>query len=301
MRRFTGLAAAAALGLLALGASVAPSRADEVTIKMWTWADRSGPLRSGNIVAAGKQLNEMLAASGSATRVKVDVYEDNADGFDTDALTLLKAFAVNKGPDLYVAAHEWIGEFARNGYAMDLDKVVADNKWAFGDVVPVLWNATKYQGKIYAIPQDTEVRMIFYDKDMLRKIGKSEEFIDSLPAKVDSGEITAEDWGKLVKEVVDKGGAKLGQLHRPNVGPDYLDVLRRLRRPVAGPQDWQAASPDQADGEGARVVQLDGPQQCHAARQHGDVLGRHPERVQAGPGLRLPSRHLDDELAARRP
>jgi inositol-phosphate transport system substrate-binding protein len=222
MRRFTGLAASAALGVVLLGASFVQAAAEDVTIKMWTWADRSGPLRSGNIVAAGKQLNDMLAASGSSTRVKVDVYEDNADGFDTDALTLLKAFAVNKGPDVYVAAHEWIGEFARNGYAMDLDKTVADNQWAFGDVVPVLWNATKYQGKIYAIPQDTEIRMIFYNKDMLRKIGKTEEFIDSIPTEVASGQMTAADWGELVKEVVDKGAAKLGQLHRPNVGPDYL-------------------------------------------------------------------------------
>ena len=36
----------------------------------------------------------------------------------------------------------WVGEFARNGYAMDMEQFVADNPWAFGDVIPVLWEAT---------------------------------------------------------------------------------------------------------------------------------------------------------------
>jgi inositol-phosphate transport system substrate-binding protein len=85
-----------------------------------------------------------------------------------------------------------------------------------------LWESTKYQGKRYAIPQDSEARMFFYNKDMLRKIGKDEAFIESLPEKVNSGEFSMQDLGELVKEVVDKGAAEMGMLHRPNVGPDYL-------------------------------------------------------------------------------
>ena len=117
--------AALATGILAAGAGFdAPMRAaaaEEITVKLWSRADRSGPLRAGNIVKAGDTLNKMLAAAGSDTRIEVEVHENNAKGFDADALDLLKAFAADKGPDVYVAAHEWIGAFTEAGYAMNLE------------------------------------------------------------------------------------------------------------------------------------------------------------------------------------
>ncbi len=220
MRHLKMLATAAVLGATVLTAL--PASAEEVTVKLWARADRSGPLRAGNIVAAAEPLNAALKAAGSDITVKVDVFEGPATGFDADALDILKAFSVGEGPDVYVAAHEWVGEFAKDGYAMDMTDFVAANQWAFGDVVPVLWNATKYEGKIHAIPQDTEIRMFFYNKDMLRKIGKSEDFIESLPSAVDKGEFTMTDLSNLAKEVVDQGAAEIGIIHRPNAGPDYL-------------------------------------------------------------------------------
>lgn len=207
-------------GLVALSSGL--SRAEEVVVKLWARADRSGPLRAGNIVAAAEVLNAQLKAAGSDKTVKVEVFENTASGFDADALDILKAFAVNKGPDVYIAAHEWVGEFARAGYAMNLDAFVAKAPWAFADVVPILWESVKHDGKIYAIPQDSEIRMFFYNKDMLRKIGKDEAFVEGLPGLVEKGEFTMADLTALSKEVVDKGAAQYGMLHRPNVGPDYL-------------------------------------------------------------------------------
>ena len=213
---------ASAVFLSATVLATIPVSAEEVTVKLWARADRSGPLRAGNIVAAAEPLNAALKAAGSDTTVKVDVFEGPATGFDADALDILKAFSVGEGPDVYVAAHEWVGEFAKSGYAMDMTDFIAANQWAFGDVIPVLWNATKYEGKVYAIPQDSEIRMFFYNKDMLRKIGKDEAFIEGLPEAVDKGEFTMTDLSNLAKEVVDKGAAEIGIIHRPNAGPDYL-------------------------------------------------------------------------------
>ncbi len=47
--------------------------AEDVVIKVWSRADRSGPLRAGNIVAAGETLNKMLAAINSDKRVKIEL------------------------------------------------------------------------------------------------------------------------------------------------------------------------------------------------------------------------------------
>jgi inositol-phosphate transport system substrate-binding protein len=199
-----------------------PAAAEEITIKLWSRADRSGPLRTGNIVAAAEPLNAALKAAGSDNTVKVEAFENPATGYDQDALDMLKAFSVGQGPDVYVAAHEWVGEFAKSGYAMNLEAFVEANPWAFDDVIPVLWEATKYQGQIHAIPQDSEIRMFFYNKDMLREIGKDEAFIEGLPELVEKGEFTMTDLSNLAKEVVDQGAAQFGILHRPNAGPDYL-------------------------------------------------------------------------------
>lgn len=217
-----------AVGLLASSAlllSMGLASAAEVTLKLWSRADRSGPLRAGNIVAATEPVNALLAAAGSDIRVKVEVFESTAGGYDQDALDLLKAFSVGQGPDFYVAAHEWVGEFAKSGYAMDLEEFVAANPWAFADMIPVFWDSVKYQGKIYAVPQDSEARMFFFNKDMLRKLGKDEAFIESIADKVDAGEMTIWEFSALAKEVVDQGAAEMGILHRPNTGPDYLMVF----------------------------------------------------------------------------
>lgn len=218
----TGIAAIAANAIL----TTATVFADEVSINLWSRADRSGPLRAGNIVAAADQLNRMLEATGSETRVAIEVFENNADGFDADALDLFQAFAVDRGPDIYVLAHEWIGAFVEEGLAYQLDEHIAANPELYDDVIDSLWNSVAYKGGRYGIPQDSEIRMFFYDKNMLREIGKDEAFIEGLPAEVESGAFTIYDMTDLAREVVDGGAAEYGLVHRPNVGPDFQMLMK---------------------------------------------------------------------------
>ncbi len=223
----------AALGAILAAAPPPPSaiggaaaaEAEETTIKLWSRADRSGPLRSGNVVDAAKLLDRMLAAAGAARRIRVEAHESNAKGYDADALDLMKAFAVGKGPDVYVAAHEWLGAFAEAGFAWNLEDHIARFPEFYADVIPVLWNATRHKGARYAVPQDSEIRMFFFRKDMLRKIGKSDAFIEGLAGEVERGAFTIWDLSRLAKEVVDAGAARYGIIHRPNVGPDWLMTM----------------------------------------------------------------------------
>src|SRR5204862_2825520 len=192
----------------ALFASAPPIFAEDVVIKVWSLAQRSGPLRAGNIVAAGDTLNKMLAAAGSDKRVKIELNETNAKGYDDDALDLLKAFAVDKGPDIFVLAHEWTGAFAEAGYAMNLEDFITKNPELMGDIIVPLWQAVSYKGARYGVPQDSEVRMYFLNNDKLRKIGKSDKDIAALPARVDAGEFTAYDMCDLAAQSVAKGATK---------------------------------------------------------------------------------------------
>ncbi len=210
--------AGASLIALAAASSLA---AETVTIDLWSRADRSGPLRAGNIVQAAEQLNRMFEAAGSETRVEINLIETNARGFDADALDLLKAHSVGDTPDIAVAAHEWIGSFVEAGLAANLEEHIAASPWFYDDMIPELWTSVMYKGERYGIPQDSEIRMFFLNNDILRAMGKDEAFIDALPGQVDAGEFTMFDFCDLAAEAVDSGAAKIGWVHRPNVGPDF--------------------------------------------------------------------------------
>ena len=215
------LALAGALVGALVAAAAQPALAEDVVIKVWSRADRSGPLRAGNLVAAGDTLNKMLAAINSDKRVKIELNETNAKGYDDDALDLMKAFAVDKGPDIFVLAHEWTGAFVEAGYALNLEDQIAKNPEFYGDIIPQLWQAVTYKGARYGVPQDSEVRMFFLNNDKLRRLGMSDKDIAAIPAKVDAGEFTMNDLCDLAGRAVQKGVVKYGILHRPNSGPDF--------------------------------------------------------------------------------
>jgi inositol-phosphate transport system substrate-binding protein len=223
MDRKTVLCGIVAGAMLCIAA--ASAYAEDVVIKVWSRADRSGPLRAGNIVAAGDTMNKMLAAAGSDKRVKIELNETNAKGYDDDALDLLKAFAVDKGPDIFVLAHEWTGAFAEAGYALNLEDHIGKNPELYGDIIVPLWQAVSYKGARYGVPQDSEVRMFFLNNDKLRKLGKTDKEIAALPGKVDAGEFTAYDLCDLAGQAVQKGVVKYGILHRPNAGPDFQMMM----------------------------------------------------------------------------
>lgn len=221
-RLFTLTATASALAL-----SIGVAHAEDITIKVSTLSERSGMGRLTNIEAAADIMNAQFAAAGVDKTIVIQPNNSSAKGWDDLALETLKAFSVGQGPDIYVLAHEWVGQFAEAGYAMDMGPEIAAKPWVYGDILPVLWDSTKAtDGKIYGIPQDAEIRMFFYNKDMLREIGKDEAFIEGLPAAVEAGEFTLDDLTALAGEVVDGGAAEYGMLHRPNVGIDYLMVFQ---------------------------------------------------------------------------
>lgn len=216
---------AAAVGLVLATGLAAPVLANEVTINLWSRADRSGPLRAQHIVDAADKLNRVFAAAGAPTRVRINLIETNHAGFDADALDVLRAHSVGQTPDIIVAAHEWIGAFVEAGMAANLEDHIAQNPWFYADMIPGLWDSVMYKGQRYGIPQDSEIRMMFFNNDILRQMGKSEAFIAGLPDAVNSGTFTAYDYCDLAAEAVQSGAAEVGWVHRPNVGPDFQMLM----------------------------------------------------------------------------
>ena len=186
----TAALADAALSAVRPGAVLpsAPALAQEtVKLELWSRQDPSGPLRPGNVVKAAERLNTELEAEGSDKRVEVVVRESPAKGFDDDALQLLKVFGIGEGPDMFIAAHEWICAFQADGFALKLDDYIAKYPQHFGTIFPSLWESAKCPDGIYAIPQDAEARMFFYNKKLLREAGYDDAFIEAMPERALDG------------------------------------------------------------------------------------------------------------------
>ena len=220
-------------GLLA-GAALAQ---ETVPLEIWARQDPSGPLRVGNVVKVAETLNQQLEAEGSDKRVEVVVRESPAKGFDEDALQLLKVFGIGQGPDMFVHAHEWICAFQVDGFVLRLDDLIAKHPDAFGTIYPSLWESTKCpDGGIYAIPQDAEARMFFYNKKLLREAGYDDAFIEAMPQRSLDGDLTLDEVIDIAKQVVDKTDAQYGILHRPTKGPDYIMVFQAYGNAFEDPE-----------------------------------------------------------------
>jgi inositol-phosphate transport system substrate-binding protein len=134
-------------------------------------------------------------------------------------------FGIGEGPDMFIAAHEWICAFQKDGFALKLDDYIAKYPQYFSTIFPSLWESAKCPDGIYAVPQDAEARMFFYNKKLLREAGYDDAFIEALPDRALKGDITMDELIDIAKQVVDKTEAQYGILHRPTKGPDYIMVF----------------------------------------------------------------------------
>ncbi len=222
--------------LAALTLIATPALAETIKLELWSRADPSGPLRPGNVVKAADRLNAALKKEGSADQVEVTIRETPAKGFDEDALQLLKVFGIGEGPDMFIAAHEWICAFQKDGFALKLDDYIAKYPDQFGTIYPALWHSVECPDGRYGVPQDAEARMFFYNKELMRKAGYDDAFIEGLPDQVMKGEITMNDLIDIAAKVQEKTGAKYGILHRPSKGPDYLMVFQTFGNDFVDPK-----------------------------------------------------------------
>ncbi|MCL5103621.1 MAG: extracellular solute-binding protein [Armatimonadetes bacterium] len=89
---------------------------------------------------------------------------------------MMTAIAGNVPPDVIYQGRFTIGDWASRDAFLALDKFVeADRNRPDGvkksDFYPATWNEAVYKGKVYAIPDSTDVRGLFYNRKMFREAG----------------------------------------------------------------------------------------------------------------------------------
>src|SRR6185503_8947109 len=84
----------------------------------------------------------------------------------TDMATGTKAY------DAFLFAPSWIVDFAPAGYIEDLtSRVNADTALEWNDVAPFFRDFNSYDGKVYSIPLDGDMHMVYYRTDSLAAAG----------------------------------------------------------------------------------------------------------------------------------
>jgi len=191
-RRFLQGAAAAGASATAISSAlrVAPTRAQgSGNIQFWTaWTAKSFE----NIKAV------VDAYNAQATSNKVDLVQI-PPGNETDITKLMTAVRGGTGPDLYQLDRFTVAQRAADGILQDLSAMGADD--VITKYIEFAQKEATFQGKVYALPLDTDVRAIYYNRDLLNASG-----VDPAPLDPANGPLTWDKIAELANQVNKQDG-----------------------------------------------------------------------------------------------
>ena len=132
----------------------APATTSPPPVKLVVWAEEK----------VATALDPLVGAYEAAAGVDIEVVVYDFGAIRTDVQT---AGPEGEGPDVFLGAHNWVGELAANGVVapLDLGSVASD-------LFEVGVTAFSYGGEVYGFPYATEAIAMFYNADL----------VDSVPA-----------------------------------------------------------------------------------------------------------------------
>ncbi|OHD13997.1 MAG: hypothetical protein A2Y41_00605 [Spirochaetes bacterium GWB1_36_13] len=178
--------------------------------------------RLTNLKEAVEILNKSLLKENKKIELKGEFFTGTHEDFRR---RFILAFESQQAEDILLIGHEDISRLASQGFLADLTPYLKNDPKNFKDFFPSLWDSVKYKNKIYGIPQDTEVRMFYYRKDVLKALGWPDSKINAFPSEVEKGKITLFDIVKIAVEAQNKGLVKWGIYHRPTPGSNFFHFI----------------------------------------------------------------------------
>ena len=178
--------------------------------------------RCNNLAAAVDSANVELEAAGDNRRIALETIQDDL-GWGEYKTEFELASEAGQAPDIVASSHVHIGDWVPAGYLADIATLI-DRHPQLDDVIETLWGAVEFKGQRWGVPQDAEARPIFYSKILLAELGWSEDQIEGLDERINSGEFSFQDMLATAREAIDAGvvAEDFGWWHRPVNGPDFL-------------------------------------------------------------------------------
>jgi multiple sugar transport system substrate-binding protein len=212
------------------GAMPAPARAENVTLNVWSHeADEDAK------VALREQAARDLEKAHPGLTVKITWYEKNP------LLAALKtALPAGQGPDVFYVEPDWT-EYVTAGYLAPLDDLV---NWK--TIQPWARQVWVHDGKTYGLPQEAYTNEIYYNKDLLKKLGVE------LPA---NAQFTQSQFLDLVKKAKAAGMTPIAQGVGDRPFPGAYIVGEGLLRKL-GKDDYRKLFTGKLSFQDPRVVEV---------------------------------------------
>lgn len=97
-----------------------------------------------------------------------------------DATALITAVRGGSPPDVYLLDRFTVNQQASIGLLTDLAPYIAHEKSNLAQsYLPFAWNEIVYQGSPYALPIETDARVLYYNKDLLRHAGINPDLLNA--------------------------------------------------------------------------------------------------------------------------
>ncbi|NJE60492.1 extracellular solute-binding protein [Thermococcus sp. 21S7] len=208
--------------LVEIGKVLEQNGVKEVKFSAWGSGDPNSVMRVYGIVEAARRINKIWADNG--INVKIVVTETHYVASFQDAYKeYLSKQPLGQAGDFFVNSYAFLPTLADEGYILDITEYAKTYQSVVDDFYPSLIEASKYNGKLYGLPQDTEARPLYIRKDVAQRIGFD---LSGLDEKVKNGEFTWSDvyyWAKKAKE---EGAAEWGLIHRKgSAHPDLIQFI----------------------------------------------------------------------------
>ena len=97
------------------------------------------------------------------------------------------------GSRLHLQDDTNLGKYSSKGTLLEMTPYFTDAE--VHEFLPALWDATKYQGRVYGVPHQTDTTAIVYDKDVVKGAG-----ITSVPHTLDNA-WTWEEFGQVATKL----------------------------------------------------------------------------------------------------
>jgi multiple sugar transport system substrate-binding protein len=151
--------------LLALGALLWLTGAayGQTELKFWV---------NSSLGATEKDAYQKAAQEFEQKNPKYKVKVEVVPGSETDIAKLMTAVRSGAGPDIAVIDRFTVAQRAATGLLVDLTPLIAkEGKDISQEYSDGPWQEVLYQKKVYALPTNTDARVLFYNKKLLKEAG----------------------------------------------------------------------------------------------------------------------------------
>ncbi len=126
------------------------------------WHAMGGPI--------GRTLEEMVKKF-NATHKDIYVKLENMGNYNSLQMKLVAAIQANVTPDIAQVYESWVANMIKGKRIIPLDDFVKEPGFNLNDIHPVFINDVKMNGKIWAMPFNKSMPVLYWNKELFKKVG----------------------------------------------------------------------------------------------------------------------------------